>query len=330
MKRIYGFDYIRGISAILIMLYHYTVHYYDSYYDMGIEHGRMGVWWGCYAVSAFFMLSAYLTVCNLRENENAGRFLLKRAIRLYPTYWAAIIITTVLTLVFEANKFIGVVPTLINFTTLQGFLNVKSVDGVYWTLRCELLFYVLIAIVIKLKMVKRTDIVCSIWLAVAVCYKIAVAHFGKNVIFSACDLFIMTKQAPAFVLGVSAAAIVKNKKSIHAYINSAAALYLSGMIYRTLFIAIVLILMIIFASSNWKFKYDKPIVYIASISYPLYLLHQRMGYIILRSFNVTEYGIKAGIVTALCVVIGILTASMLHTFVEIPSGKYFKRKLSGS
>ena len=62
MEKNYGLNYIRGIGAILVMLYHYTTRYLDVMYDMGAESSRIGIWWGCWAVSIFFILSGFLTV----------------------------------------------------------------------------------------------------------------------------------------------------------------------------------------------------------------------------------------------------------------------------
>ena len=66
LKKIYGLNYIRGICAILIVLYHYTTRYLDIVYDCGAEKGHIGVWWGCWAVSAFFILSGLLTTLNIK------------------------------------------------------------------------------------------------------------------------------------------------------------------------------------------------------------------------------------------------------------------------
>lgn len=51
---------LRGISALLIVLYHYTVQYEKS-----IGHlvpYTVTIPWGCYAVNTFFMLSGFLAV----------------------------------------------------------------------------------------------------------------------------------------------------------------------------------------------------------------------------------------------------------------------------
>lgn len=63
---------LRGISALLIVLYHYTVQYEKS-----IGHllpYAVTIPWGCYAVNTFFMLSGFLTVYTCAGGVDALRF----------------------------------------------------------------------------------------------------------------------------------------------------------------------------------------------------------------------------------------------------------------
>lgn len=64
-KRVAGLDYLRAVSMILIVLYHYTTRYQESI-------GHVAVWpfnvpWGCFAVNTFFVLTGYLTFVNLNR-----------------------------------------------------------------------------------------------------------------------------------------------------------------------------------------------------------------------------------------------------------------------
>lgn len=64
-KRVLGLDWLRAVSMILVVLYHYTTRYQESI-------GHVDVWpvavpWGCYAVNTFFILTGYLTFANLHR-----------------------------------------------------------------------------------------------------------------------------------------------------------------------------------------------------------------------------------------------------------------------
>ena len=135
--------WLRGFAAISVVLYHYTTRYYDVYGV--VDKWFVNVSWGCGAVNTFFILSGFLTALTLRKNTSALCFIRKRAVRLYPTYWVCIILTTLAMLFLMPSKVVGLADLAINFTMFQGFVGVKAVDGVYWTVRYELQFYIYVA-----------------------------------------------------------------------------------------------------------------------------------------------------------------------------------------
>ena len=66
-------DVLRGFSALLIVLYHYT-----TQYEKSIGHVEMygvSIPWGCHAVYMFFMLSGFLIVYTYKENFNIVSFI---------------------------------------------------------------------------------------------------------------------------------------------------------------------------------------------------------------------------------------------------------------
>ncbi len=71
-------------------------------------------------------------------------FVVSRFSRLYPAYWGgAILLTPSVTHAIGPcpGKTVGWDVLLVNVTMVQGFFGVAHVDGVYWTLEVELLFY---------------------------------------------------------------------------------------------------------------------------------------------------------------------------------------------
>ncbi len=75
-----------------------------------------------------------------------GDFIVSRIIRVFPAYWLAIIVTTLVVMLvpggLEPRKWHDV---FVNLTMLQEPLHAPHVDGVYWTLFAELRFYLLLA-----------------------------------------------------------------------------------------------------------------------------------------------------------------------------------------
>ena len=141
-------DYLRGISALLVVLFHYTARYDMLYGHVGDY--PLIVSRGSFAVLMFFLLSGYLTFKGLSKYSPKS-FVRNRFFRLYPTYWLCLIITGSLIMALMPSMAVSGKDFLLNFTMLQMYLGANSVDGAYWTLTCEVMFYVLILVVCLMK-----------------------------------------------------------------------------------------------------------------------------------------------------------------------------------
>lgn len=121
-------DGLRAIAALSVVLHHYTGGLFFTFGDPG----RFGV-------MLFFIISGYCIVMSLQGAPTSGaegvrQFLIRRAFRLYPPYWIAVAIA----LVWANYSFATV---LANLTMLQPVFNAQWMNGVFWTLFIEVLFY---------------------------------------------------------------------------------------------------------------------------------------------------------------------------------------------
>jgi peptidoglycan/LPS O-acetylase OafA/YrhL len=132
--RISYLDGLRGIAILAVVLYH------GFFHVSAFRYGAMGV-------ELFFLISGFVILLTLDKCQSFGDFFARRWVRL----WPGMLIATVFTL--SAYAFIGkpfgasIFPglTLIDdrwYSWLFG-TNVKSLDGVYWTLYLEMRFYVI-------------------------------------------------------------------------------------------------------------------------------------------------------------------------------------------
>lgn len=327
MKKVYGLNYIRGVCALLVMLYHYTTRYYDIVYNMSAEKNHIGLWWGCWAVSAFFILSAFLTVNNIEDNTSLSGFLKKRAVRLYPTYWVAIILTVLVTQLADSKLKVGFPIAIANFTMLQGFVGIPNVDGAYWTLRYELWFYILIAITL-LSSKRKYNVLSTAWLCLILFSKFLFERLGlDNTITGISEMALLSEWAHIFIIGISLSQILKNKKDILSYFNLLLSFiieYSTGSAGRFLFVLVITLLCFISAVTHYRFKYDRSLNFLAGVSYPLYLIHQNIGYVIIGGFE--KMGLRAGTGVVTAVAVSVLLAYLVHRFVEIPAMALVKNK----
>lgn len=166
MKRLELLDYGRFFAAIMVVLYHYTFN--------GIANGKLSslshvpeliefTKYGYLGVELFFMISGYVIFYSAR-NRSAAQFAASRAIRLYPSYWFAVLFTSLVAWQWaSAQMAVTPLQTLVNLSMFQSYLGVAHVDGVYWTLVLEVQFYVLVLVCLFFGGQGRLDTLFTLW-----------------------------------------------------------------------------------------------------------------------------------------------------------------------
>ncbi len=331
-------DYIRAISALLVILYHYTYRYDKLFghlhsYPISIQYGGR-------AVAVFFLLTGYFAIKYLKERTSV-QYVIDRFFRIYPVYWVAVIITYILCLFFLPERSVSMKDLFLNLTMVPDLLGAEFVDGAYWTLQHQLIFYCIVCLICKMRLHKQTGKLAICWIALYSIIIVLPSSTISTMIGKACSVFLLCNQyGTAFIIGILIAnieksIIVKEKKQIIAfgfaliwcvclcYLGSdkAFAVYLT---VSTILVSISLIL------TNRRIvpaqriqKAFIPIETIAAISYPLYLLHQNIGYIIIA--RIERWGLTSEL--NLFIPLGgvLLLAWILHRFIEIPVSHIGKR-----
>ncbi|MEU8781125.1 acyltransferase [Streptomyces sp. NPDC048637] len=164
--RLYVLDGLRFAAALLVVAYHYITlrdgwgedpkAISSSVYRLS-EYGWLGV-------EIFFLISGFV-ICMSGWGRSLGDFVASRVSRLYPAYWAAVLLTAaVLTAFPDVRSAGGWQNILTNLTMLQEGVGVPDLDDVYWTLFVELKFYLLFAIVIFRGVTyRRCVLFCGLW-----------------------------------------------------------------------------------------------------------------------------------------------------------------------
>uniref|UniRef100_UPI003B3BA149 acyltransferase family protein n=1 Tax=Spirosoma sp. TaxID=1899569 RepID=UPI003B3BA149 len=167
MQKIYRIpelDALRGITAIAVILFRYTMHHNDTFSEL-LHFGSIGI-------DLFFILSGYTTFRAAIRVSNGSDFVTGRIARLYPAYWFAVTIYVFLQLGFCAidPSLALAVQYAANVTLLQSLFGEKNIDAVYWILLVVLMFYAVIGVLIKAKLLKRIDQITSIALPLLFIY----------------------------------------------------------------------------------------------------------------------------------------------------------------
>lgn len=188
---------------------------------------------------------------------------------------------------------------------------VPHVDGVYWTLEVELLFYCGMLLLFALNRLDRVFWVGLAGMALKWVYFTAAVGWGIELSWTIHQLFILNYM-PWFVLGIAAYALIKHKSTTPlpslAVVSAAVAILTlfgvqsvtHGVLGLTFF---VLVLMA--ANGMLPVLRAKPLVWLGSVSYPLYLLHENIGW------SLIHWGLAHGLSMNTCVAAALAAVLLL-------------------
>ena len=301
-KRVLGLDVIRAVAAILVVLYHYTTRYceHDLFNKLQVN-WPFKVQWGCLAIVTFFLLSGYLSYKDTQGSNRLTTYLFKKFTRLYPLLWIAIIITTLIEWLAYPDALLTSKEIILNFTGVPGLWGVRYVDGAYWTLQYEFIFIFWVAVAITINQYTKKNVMdvmllCGVLLSfvIYVTQEIGLLNnFGFIVKTGMMSEYIGIFAIGYFINKLPFGISVKHY-SIHHIMKIVLSLFscfiwLSSERFVFLLVSIVAIIFVLSRNEcyiNTDNMFTKACGWIASISYPLYLCHQNIGYIMLDRLNV--------------------------------------------
>ena len=328
-RRIQGLDYIRGVACLMVIFYHYTTRFIEIYPQYS-EEWKFEMSLGYIGVSAFFLLSGYLAIGGAGKKQSLNMYIKKKIIRLYPCYWIGIILTFVVTKILLADRSVSLIEAVINLTMLQSFLGVNAVDGAYWTLANELIFYGFVALIlIKLKQNKNFYIWGIAWLIIQV---VAQILLNKNtLLYLVVNKLLMVQYAHMFLAGGFVFCIFnensydrKNRilMKIALCVCIVMQFLIFGIEYGIFFLLEIIFLIGIIQFEKKEKNYPdililtlKPLSFIASISYPLYLIHQNIGYAII--IYLYKIGIHNEMIIIIPFIVMVVVSYIIHNMFEI-------------
>lgn len=324
-KRIFGLDYMRGLACILVLLYHYTTRLvelfpeFDNKWNIRVPFGYMGV-------CVFFLLSGYLSLMQHKDNTSIKMYFKNKFTRLYPSYWCAVITTFIITRFFLIERSVSVKSFLINMTMLESFLGVDLVDGAYWTLANEIVFYTFIALFfVILKQKSKFSYLALGWVILA---NLVMSFEYSSFIFLLANKLFMTQYSHMFLAGGFIFCFFSCRRISERVINVVGWLLCIGTQFRlftldygVFFLAsnIMIICCILFDNADFKGltkirQVLQPLTFLASISYPLYLIHQNIGYAIL--VNIFRSGIQSEVIIVIPMVVVTIVGYLMHILIE--------------
>lgn len=284
--RIQELDAFRGLAAMAVVLYHFTTRYsqiFNTETSLSFSYGWLGV-------PVFFILSGFVIHLTIDKCDSAKEFLIRRFFRLYPTYWIAVLCTLLVIVIsgissdFSFFQFSSL-DVLMNFTMWHEFFGFHHVDGAYWSLLPELLFYLLMSFLFVVKSIDRYYLYNSaLLLLCCVHYFFPLPIIGK---------ILSLHYILLFMIGIAFYRLHTNRANFFEHIFIFLNLSIGVLLYNVaqpsvsvkllffLFFAVI-ILYYLFIYGKLKFLIAvKPLIFLGNISYALYLVHQNIGYVVI-------------------------------------------------
>ena len=313
-SRIAELDVLRGIAALAVLAYHYLVAFPVTF--QGAPEPRVP--FGIFAVHLFFMISGFVIFMTLARTRTALDFVVSRFSRLYPVFWVAVLITWSV-VSFAPLQGPAATPgeVLLNLTMLAEPLHAPYVDSVYWSLVIELVFYTIMLGAFLAGWLRRVERIVLPWLLLQLAASAGaeLLHMKIPKIFAA---LLLLKYAHLFLPGILFHRLRfdgPTRARIALLVCCLATQFAIQGMWAGLFATVFFALFAALATRRLSWIAVRPLVFLGTISYSLYLVHQNIGYVILRALQ--NAPLPLGIAVACAVVISL--SAVLTFTIEKPA-----------
>jgi peptidoglycan/LPS O-acetylase OafA/YrhL len=298
--------------------------------------------YGYLGVDLFFIISGFVVLLTAWDRRPLD-FVVSRVTRLYPAYWFAVTATAVVLATLGSGKYqVSLLQYLANLTMLQSLPNVPHLDTVYWTLWCELRFYLVLFALACIGLNRRRVVgLLYVWLAATVVLELGVLPHS---LVQVADLLVQSKFSHYFILGMALCLVYRYGPSwtisVAISLASCNAVYravatakekseffhagINGSVVACIVISEVLLVGLIAVGATRPLV--RPWFTIAgTLTYPLYLIHANIGFII---FDILGGAVNRFLLVAGTIVAMLAMARLIHTQVEVKTAPRLKRFLT--
>ena len=321
-RRILELDACATLAAINLMLFHFT-HVYAVKFGYT---SPLGFEWpyGAYGVEMFFILSGFVNSMSLLRRGKPRDFVAARMIRIVPIFMLVIVGNLwVMSFPPHASQPVTTAQFLANLTLMPRMFGYECLDPVMWTLQVEMMFYSTLVILYKIGALRRYFIGWGtlLLLSLTVCPTLDALEtsYGQTVWFgtaSAIRNLMLLDFTPLFAIGFLLYMI---KTDVGKKWQNILAIVVAASVFHSIDhgkhnpLATVLIIALVTASAYGRVPVLRlrPLVFVSTISYALYLFHNNLGCILIHRFD------TAGVPPKLCFLIALAFSFSLATIVTL-------------
>lgn len=349
--RVNEIDLLRFLAALAVVFFHYAYRgpaggFSAMPYPLlapVAEYGFLGV-------ELFFMISGFVVLMTAAASARLRDFCISRVVRLYPAFWTCCTITFLASIALAARPGVTFVQYAVNMTMVADLFRVPLLEGAYWSLLVEIRFYALVAALLVIGQIHQAQRYLVMWLLACIALAIlarfpevsapaGALHIARSLlIYDYAAYFIagatcfliwkkgaamsrMTVLAGAWGLALLQSGVIVRKVRV----ENAMSTLNGGIVIGILTLFFVVMLLIALGRTGAIARRRWPLA--GAISYPLYLLHQNIGYLVFNRFypTVNAHLLLWGMIAA---VLG--AAYGVHVLVERRFASRMKTYLTGA
>ena len=338
-RRVETIDLLRLLAALAVVTYHYTYRgaAADGMTWLSLPALVPVTKYGYLGVQLFFVISGFV-IAYSAEGRTAREFIVARASRIYPGFLICMTLTFLATITFGAPRFEASLTTwLANFIIVAPALKRPFMDGAYWSIVYELVFYTWTLVFIATGLfARRLSVIVALWLTLSLVNELFIGSMPLKRLF-------ITDDSGFFAAGLMLYALFSGRRSVLNWILLAAATAGGvkqaligvnwdrahfGVEYSDTVIAAVSVgIVILVGVCLLPKRVPLPtglVIALGGLTYPLYLLHQHLGFMI---FNRLEGIAPAPVLAVLTASAMLGLAFLVWRFVERPGQRLMKAYL---
>lgn len=287
----YRFLYLDGFRALLciwVVLFHYTERYnqlYNDSFGFSFENG------GAVGVAFFFAISGFVTVYTVRPvgGGNLLSWFFHKMKRLYPEYIISCIVTFILIKIFgllgrDDINWIDLFKDSLMLPFISG-----NIEPAHWYVLALVKFYICFCFMMKFKLQEKRSF--YILYIIIIYVALFCQRFNYFPLFPKfINIVLNNSLCPSLMLGILLYMAFRGGMYVMFYRISlvSVTLYLALTVHVFYVPLILLLLYLLLLQANHymdcirNILSVKILVFIGNVSYLWYLLHQNIGYILIR------------------------------------------------
>ncbi|WP_338834277.1 acyltransferase [Bradyrhizobium septentrionale] len=339
-SRVPALDFLRLLAVGAVILYHYGFWGPASHGAPQVALPILGsiAQYGFLGVPVFFAISGFV-IAYSAEGRTPLNFAIARFSRIYPTFVFCMTLTFVAIIAFGADHFeVTAQQWFANLFIAAPVLGQSYIDTSYWSLVIEVIFYAWVAVFMALGLYpRRIDEIIVVWIAITFANELTIDApiFEKLFIADHSGFFVVGLLIYQYHRGRRDArlwalsALAMGTAVFQALHNQAHLGVLTGSSRDPIVVAaicVVSLCLVYLATRIKRIPISATIVMAAGgITYPLYLLHMQLGYVVLTALGPIHH---VALATTATIVAIIALSVVVWRFFERPAHKVIRLKLT--